>query len=426
MASYHLIGHPLGHSLSPRLHALLGNPDYSLMDLDASELDAFMKGRAFDGLNVTIPYKQSVMPYLDEISEKALGIGAVNTVVRRGDGSLYGDNTDFAGFMSMADHAGVSFEGKVVLILGSGGTSKTAWYAAQASGAAKIYRVSRSGPVHYENVYRVAENAQILINTTPVGMYPHAYDPLLIDLSRLPKLEAVLDVVYRPLRTRLTLEAEKRGLLYVGGLRMLVEQACAAEELFTGRPVDEAEAERILKILTREQVSLILVGMPGSGKSSVGRLLSRALNRPFLDTDSMIVQKARMEIPAIFEQFGESGFRDRETEALQEACLQGGSVSATGGGAVLREENRDIMRMNGYVCLIDRSVDSLDRSGRPLSQSARVLAKMREARMPYYQALSDAVFENNTTLENLAKAILEDFHAHFGTERTESESPWGS
>ena len=419
--SYYLIGHPLEHSFSPRLHALLGNPDYRLMDLDASGLKDFLHKKEFDGINVTIPYKQTVIPFCDEVSEKALGIGAVNTIVRRGDGSLFGDNTDITGLMSMADHAGISLENKVVLILGSGGTSHTAWYAAQAAGARKVYRVSRGGPVNYENVYRTAENAQVVINTTPVGMYPHQYEPPLLDLNRLPKLEAVLDVVYNPLRTRLTLEAEKWGLRWANGLRMLVEQACAAEELFMDRAVPVRDAERAYRALCREKVSLILTGMPGSGKTSVGKLLSRALNRPFLDTDAMIVRNAHMEIPEIFEQYGENGFRDRETEALKEACMEGGCVIATGGGAVLRDENRDIMRLNGWVCLIDRPVSQLDRAGRPLSQSARVLEKMREARMPYYQQLADAVFENDSSLEHLAKAILEDFNANFGTERAEPE-----
>ena len=424
--SYYLIGHPLGHSFSPRLHALLGNPDYGLMDLDASGLAAFLQRKDFDGINVTIPYKQSVIPFCDEVSEKALGIGAVNTVVRRGDGSLFGDNTDIDGLMSMADHAGVSLEGRAVLILGSGGTSRTAWYAAQAAGASKIWRVSRTGPVNYENVYRTAENAQVVINATPVGMYPHQYEPPLLDLNRLPRLEAVLDAVYNPLRTRLTLEAEKWGLRWANGLQMLVEQACAAEELFTGMPVPVEAAERACQALRREKVSLILIGMPGSGKTSAGRLLSRALGRPFLDTDEMIVRGAQMEIPAIFEKYGEAGFRDRETEALKEACAEGGCVIATGGGAVLRDENRDIMRLNGYICLIDRPVEALDRTGRPLSQSARVLEKMRQARMPYYQALADAVFENDRSLDILAKAILEDFNAHFGTERPEPEPAGGS
>ena len=424
--SYYLIGHPLGHSFSPRLHALLGNKDYRLMDLDASGLADFIRRKEFDGLNVTIPYKQSVIPLCDEVSEKALGIGAVNTIVRRGDGSLYGDNTDIAGLMSMADHAGVSMEGKVVLILGSGGTGRTAWYAAQAAGARKIYRVSRSGPVNYENVYRTADNAQVVINTTPVGMYPNQYEAPLLDLNRLPGLEAVLDVIYNPLRTRLTLEAEKWGLRWANGLRMLVEQACAAEELFMDRPVPVQSAELAYRALCREKINLILIGMPGSGKTSAGRLLSRALGRPFLDTDTMIVRNARMEIPDIFETYGEPGFRDRETEALMEACREGGRVIATGGGAVLRDENRDIMRLNGWICLIDRPVEALDRAGRPLSQSAKVLEKMRETRMPYYQALADAAFENTRSLEQLAKNILEDFNAHFGTERSEPEPAGGS
>ena len=415
--AYYLIGHPLEHSFSPRLHGLLGNADYSLKDLDSAELDAFLRQGDFDGLNVTIPYKQAVIPYCTELTDRAAAIGAVNTVKRLPDGRLLGDNTDIVGFYRMAEKAGVSFENRTVLILGSGGTGKTARFAAQAAGAEKTVVVSRKGPVNYRNVYDLYPDAQIVVNTTPVGMFPNQYDPPAPDLDRLPCLEAVLDVVYNPLRTRLTLEAEKRGLLWANGLRMLTEQARAADELFFDRPIPELDAERAYLALLKERISLILIGMPGSGKTTMGRLLSRALNRPFLDTDTMLVQKARMEIPEIFERYGESGFREMETEVIREACREGGKVIATGGGAVLKEENRDAMRMNGYICLIDRPLEKLDREGRPLSQSTRVLEKMRQTRMPYYVSLADAVFRNETSPEELAKAMMEDFYAHFGTER---------
>ncbi len=417
---YYLLGHPLAHSFSPRLHALLGNPDYQLMDLDAQELKTFLQRREFDGLNVTIPYKQTVMPFCEELTERARATGAVNTILRRPDGTLLGDNTDIAGLMAMADRAGISLDKRHVLILGSGATSQTAWYAAQAGGADRIVRVSRQGPVRYDNVGRLEKDAQIIINTSPNGMFPHQLEEPLIDLTQFPRLEGVLDVVYNPLRTRLTLEAEKLGLKYANGLRMLAEQAVGAEELFMDRAVPVEEAEKAYLALYRERVNLVLIGMPGSGKTTMGRLLARALDRPFEDTDMILVQKARMEIPEIFEKEGEAGFRDRETEVIRECCAEGGKVIATGGGAVLREENRDVLRMNGYICLIDRPVERLERVGRPLSQSTRVLEKMRRTRMPFYQAAADAVFENSGSVEHLAKAMLEDFNAHFGFERPES------
>ena len=415
--AYYLIGHPLGHSFSPRLHALYGNPDYRLMDLDREELDRFMAEGAFDGLNVTIPYKQTVIPFCAELTDRARAIGAVNTIRRMKDGRLLGDNTDIVGLYRMAERAGVSFENRKVLILGTGGTGHTARYAAEAGGARNTVFVSRSGPVHYQNVYTLHPDAQVIINTTPAGMFPGQYADPPVDLDRFNAPEAVLDVIYNPLRTRLTLEAEKRGILFCNGLWMLTEQARASAELFFDRAIPDEDAERAYQALRKERINLVLIGMPGSGKTTMGRLLSRALNRPFLDTDTMLVQKVQMEIPEIFEKMGESGFRDLETETIREACAQGGQIIATGGGAVLREENRDAMRMNGYICLIDRPVEQLDRAGRPLSQSTRVLEKMKETRMPYYLSLADAVFENNDSPETLAKAMMEDFYAHFGTER---------
>jgi shikimate dehydrogenase len=404
--SYYLIGHPLGHSFSPRLHALLGNPDYRLMDLDASELKDFLLKKEFDGINVTIPYKQSVIPFCDEVSEIALGIGSVNTIVRRGDGTLYGDNTDARGLMAMADQAGITLENKVVVILGSGGTGHTAWYVAQAAGAAKIYRVSRSGPVNYDTVYRTAENAQVIINATPVGMYPRPYEPPLLDLNRFPRLEAVLDVIYNPLRTRLTLEAEKWGLKYANGLRMLVEQACAAEELFMGCPVPVQAAERAFRALAREQVNLILIGMPGSGKTTIGRLLAQKTGLRFVDSDEEAASVAGKPIPELIREAGEAPFRALEAAVLSELSRRSGLVIATGGGAVLDADNVRRLRQNGRLIFLDRPLSDLaPDDAHPLSDTQAKLTALYAARHPIYAACADRTVSGFPDPQAAAEAV---------------------
>ncbi len=409
--SYYLIGHPLGHSCSPELHGYFGNEDYALLDLPENEVKAFILKGDYDGLNVTIPYKRMVAGYMDVLSPRAEETGAVNTVVRTRDGRLMGDNTDIDGMERLIASLNVDLEGRHTLILGTGGTAQTAAYIARKHHAASVRHVSRTGELHYGNVEQLCADAEILINTTPVGMYPDL-DGRPVDVAAFPALRAVIDVVYHPLRTALTEQARALGIPHANGLRMLVEQARAAEELFFGKDISDEESEAAYQRLKRSHTSIVLIGMPGSGKTSVGRKLAMRMNRPFLDTDQMIVDACGMEIPAIFEEYGEAGFRDRETEAVRQAAGQQGVIIAVGGGAPIREVNRDYLRRNGRIYLLERSLAQLDRTGRPLSSSAKVLEKMLETRMPHYLALSDVTVSNHETLEHCAQLIEEDFHAY--------------
>lgn len=408
--SYALIGQPLAHSHSPRIHALLGNPDYALRPLAAEELPAFMRAREFDGLNVTIPYKRAVLPYVDELSERARAIGAVNTVVKRPDGTLYGDNTDGAGFAFLAARAGVALYGQKALVLGTGGTSRTANAVLLSQGAREIVFVSRTGPVNYENAYE-QKDADVIVNATPVGMYPALLDRPL-DLSRFPNLKGVLDAVYNPLNTPLILQAKQLSLRASGGLPMLVEQARVSEELFTGARIPFAVRDEALLTLQKELTNIVLIGMPGSGKTTIGTGVAAALHRELVDTDELVMREAGMDIPEIFERFGEDAFRGMETRAVRAACEKGGRVVTVGGGAVLNEQNRALIRMNGRVYLIARPLEKLDRTGRPLSKSTEILVRMQARREPIYRALADAVIENAQTPEHAVSALKEEFDAY--------------
>ena len=409
--SYYLIGHPLGHSCSPELHGYFGNADYYLKDLQENELKAFIRNGDYDGLNVTIPYKQKVAAYMDILSPRASETGAVNTVVRTRDGRLMGDNTDIEGMEALITSVCPDLENKNVLILGTGGTAGTADYVAARHQARSICHVSRSGEINYENVYDLCSDTDVLINTTPVGMYPD-FDQKPVDLSRFTQLEAVIDVIYNPLRTALTEQAKEMGIPHINGLRMLVEQARAAEESFFAREIGPDETNAAYERLRRRHTNIVLIGMPGSGKTSIGRMLASQSGREFFDTDQMIVDKCGMEIPAIFERFGEAYFREREREAISEAAKHQGVIIAVGGGAPVSDENKSALRRNGRMYLLDRSLSQLDRTGRPLSSSAKVLEKMFEARMPHYLALADQTVSNHETREHCAQLIGEDFHAY--------------
>ena len=313
---YALIGRTLGHSYSVPIHAGFGNSDYILKNLEPEALEGFIKGKDFCGLNVTIPYKQAVMPFLDEIDDSALAIGSVNTVVNK-NGRLYGYNTDIDGMRLLAKKAGIALSGKKVLVLGSGGTSLTARALAKSEGAKEILVVSRSGEVNYDNVYDESD-AEIIINTTPVGMFPNN-GKAAVDLSRFPKLTGVLDAVYNPLKTELILEAESLGIPAAGGLFMLVAQAKRAEELFFDKVIADEENERVYRTLMQSFRNIVLIGMPGCGKTTVGKALAKKLGREFVDIDALIEKNAKKSIPEIFANDGEEVFRRFETEAAIEA-----------------------------------------------------------------------------------------------------------
>lgn len=398
-----LLGRKLGHSYSPQIHNLLGDYSYVLFEKEPEELGNFLKNGDFSGLNVTIPYKKEVIPYLSELSPTAKKMGCVNTVLRRSDGTLYGHNTDYFGFTSLVRHAGLSVTGKKVLVLGSGGASNTAVAALKDLGASPVI-ISRSGENNYQNLHRHTDAAAI-VNTTPVGMYPNTgVSP--IDLELFPHLEGVLDVIYNPARTQLLLDAEKLGIPRENGLWMLVAQAKEAAEVFTGGKISDEVIEKIYRELSHQMKNIVLIGMPGCGKSTIGALLAEKLGRTLADADEKIISLAGKSIPDIFAQDGEPTFRDWETQALTELGKQSGLVIATGGGCVTQKRNYPLLHQNGYLVWLERDCSVLPTDGRPLSQ-ANDLGKMYAARKPLYEAFADIRVENAGTPEETAQKILD-------------------
>ena len=394
---YGLIGEHLGHSYSCEIHGAIADYEYELKELRPDELDGFMRQRSFNAINVTIPYKQSVIPYLDEISDRARSIGAVNTVVNTG-GRLYGDNTDFAGMAALAKRIGIDFKGKKVLILGTGGTSRTAHAVAESHGAATVLHVSRRGGdglISYEDAAKKHSDAQIIINTTPVGMYPDT-EKKPIDISAFPVLEGVLD-------------AQERGIPASGGLYMLSAQAVYASAVFLGKEVEPALIEKAYSIVKADKQNIVLIGMPSCGKTTVGKIIADRTGKTFLDTDDAIVAEIGMPIAEFFAQKGESAFRELESRVIAEASKKGGLVIATGGGAVLRPENVRAMRQNGAVVFIDRALEKLiTTDDRPLSSSRTALEKLYETRYDIYKNAADLHADGNGTPDEVAEAILKE------------------
>ena len=406
---YGLIGEKLGHSYSQMIHARLADYRYELKEVAPERLDAFIEARNFRGLNVTIPYKQAVMKHCAELSPEAMEVGSVNTLIVRPDGSLFGHNTDIDGFIYMLRRGEIDPAGAKAVILGSGGTSLTARAALTRLGAREIVTVSRKGPVDYAALYAEHADAEILVNATPVGMYPkNGASP--VELDRLPKVRGVADVIYNPEKTALILAAQAKGIPAVSGLSMLVAQAREAAELFAGRAIPAGRVEDIVSEIGAQTLNLILVGMPGCGKSTLGQAVAAALQREFVDCDAEIVRRAGKSIPGIFAQDGEGAFRALESGVLADVCRGHGLVISTGGGAVLRAENRDAMRQNGRVCLIRRALALLPRDGRPLSASEDAVARLWEARRAAYETAADFPVENDGTVEEAAEKIREGFY----------------
>ena len=357
---YGCIGEKLSHSFSKIIHNELCDYEYELKEIPRDKLDSFMKQRDFKAINVTIPYKQDVIPYLDFISDTAKSIGAVNTVVNNG-GYLYGHNTDFSGMTALIKRNNIEISSKKVLVLGSGGTSKTAVAVANSLGALSVYRVSRSGndgAITYEQAYYRHRDAQIIINTTPCGMYPNIGKSA-VDISRFPSLSGVVDAVYNPLKSQLVVEAQKAGIPAIGGLYMLVAQAAFAVEKFTAANIPTEETERVYKKLLKSKENIVLIGMPGCGKTTIGKVAAAELNMNFIDTDDEIAKEAGKEIPRIFEEAGEDGFRELESEIIARVSAVQGAVIATGGGAILRQRNIDLLKENGIIVFIDRPLEKL-------------------------------------------------------------------
>lgn len=401
-----LLGRKLGHSYSPEIHALLGDYSYTLYEKEPEELAQFLREGDFQGLNVTIPYKKAVLPFCRELSDTARRLGAVNTLVRRPDGTLWGGNTDYDGFSCLLRRSGLEVSGKECLVLGSGGASATAVAVLEDAGA-RVCVISRRGPENYENLSRHA-GAYLIVNATPVGMYP-ACGVSPVDLSLFPHLAGVLDMIYNPLETALLQQARARGIVAMGGLMMLLSQAAASSAAFTGQPVS-ADLAHVWEAVRTKRMNLVLIGMPGCGKTTLATHLARLLDRPMVDTDTQVEALAGMSIPEIFRTRGESGFRVLETQVLTQVCARSGLVIATGGGCVTRSENLPLLRQNGCVVWLLRDAALLPAEGRPLSQNGD-LARMERERTPLYRRGCHLWAANDREPEAVAEEIAARFAA---------------
>ena len=392
MKQYGCIGKKLTHSFSKEIHAKLADYDYELIELTEEEIAPFFEKRAFAAINVTIPYKQTVIPDLDSISPVAQRIGAVNTIVNK-DGKLYGYNTDYYGMKALVERVGIDLNGRKVLILGTGGTSKTAQVLAADLGAAEVLTVSRKKTeayITYEEAVCDHSDAQVIINTTPSGMYPNCEDKP-IDIANFPKLEGVIDAVYNPLRTNLVLDAQERGIKAEGGLYMLVMQAVVAVEHFLDTAIPKETADRVFASIYASKENIVLTGMPGSGKSTVGKLLELE-GFSFVDTDEEIEKRCGCSICDLIKEKGEPYFRDLETEVIREVSSNSCRIISTGGGAILREENVRCLKRNGRVYFLNAELSRLQATGsRPLSDTEEKLKRLYAERMPIYQNSADVV-----------------------------------
>ena len=398
-----LLGQKLGHSYSPLIHSALSSAySYELFEIEPDELATFIEKKEFHGLNVTIPYKTMVIPYCTKLSALASAIGSVNTILKQEDGILYGDNTDAAGFLAMIKGCGAIVKDKKILILGSGGSSLTVKAVLKSQSAAEIITVSRNGEDTYENLQR-HYNAHIIVNTTPVGMYPDT-GKTLIELSKFPQMEAVLDLVYNPFRTRLLMDAESLDIAHISGLSMLVSQAKRSAELFSGKAISSEKEADILALLQKQMENIILIGMPGCGKTTVGQALAKIMGRPFYDSDNLLETEAKMTIPEIFEKEGVDGFREREIKVLEKLGKESGLIIATGGGCITREENYAHLHQNGRIIFLERSIDLLERKGRPLSTNID-LNEMYIERLPLYRRFADFTIKNNSAAQTIAESI---------------------
>ncbi len=407
---YGLIAERVGHSFSAEIHNKLFGYEYELKAIQKDELDSFMKNRDFLGINVTIPYKQAVIPYLDYVDQTALEIGAVNTVVNR-DNKLYGYNTDFDGMIELLNRNKIVLDGKKVLILGSGGTSKTAFCMSNKLNCREVYRVSRSGVdgcITYDEAIKEHSDADIIINTTPSGMYPNIGESA-INIDSFNNLSAVVDVVYNPLRTKLVCDAEDRGIKAVGGLYMLVAQAAYAGEKFVNKKADTEQIESVYRNIFTAKQNIVLVGMPSSGKSSTGKIVAEQLNKEFIDTDVEIYKKTGKYAHEIIKELGENAFRDIESTVVREVSAMQGKVIATGGGVVLRSNNIGLLRENGRIYFLDRKLEDLKTTfNRPLSSNRKELEKRYKERYSIYLSCCDRRIECVDGKQLNANAILED------------------
>lgn len=399
-----LLGEKLSHSYSPQIHGMLGDYEYRLFEKKEEEIETFLREGSFQGLNVTIPYKRTVIPYLDEISETARQMNSVNTIVRR-DGKLYGDNTDAYGFLALVKHSGIDVKGKKTLVLGSGGGSSAVCAALSELGA-EIVVISRSGEDHYGNLDR-HRDAKIIVNTTPLGMYP-ANGSAALDLTGFPALEAVYDIIYNPARTALLMQAENLGIPAFNGLYMLVAQAKKASELFMNTRIDDRVIGKIEMKLADEMQNIIFIGMPGCGKSTVAELFARLEGKTFVDSDDTYTEMMGNDPASDIQTRGEQAFRDAEEQVIEAVGKLSGMVIATGGGVVTREANYERLHQHGTIVWLKRDPENLPTEGRPLSSGS--LTALYEKRAPLYARFADIVVDNNGDLSETITAILENLN----------------
>ena len=395
-----LLGRKLSHSYSPQIHSYLGDYPYTLFEREPEDVEVFLKTGDFTAINVTIPYKKTVMPYC-QLTETAKYMGSVNTIIRQSDGTLLGHNTDYFGFTSMVERSGLHPKGKKCLVLGSGGASVTAVAVLKEMGATVVV-ISRNGENNYSNLC-IHSDAAIICNCTPVGMYPNnGNSPINLDLF--PKLEGVLDMIYNPARTQLVMDAAQRGLIHCNGLWMLVAQAKEAAEWFLNQKLPDSIIADVYHKMQLQMENIILIGMPGCGKSTVGKLLAERLGKTFVDADAVLESTYGTSIPQIFAEEGESGFREKETAVLQELGKKSSLVIATGGGCITREQNYPLLHQNGTIFWLQRELDLLPTDGRPLSQ-ANKLSDLYRIRKPLYETFADYIIDNNATTERTVTEI---------------------
>ena len=411
---YGLIGEKLGHNFSKDIHERIADYTFDLIPLSKEEFKTFMEKKEFTALNVTIPYKKDVIPYLDEMDEHAKAIGAVNTIVNR-DGKLKGYNTDFTGFLYMVKKHNVHMEGKKVLIIGNGGASAAIQAVVQHESAGSMVIVDvvpGNGAISYDEMFSSHLDAEIIINTSPIGMYPRIGNAP-IDISMFHKCEAVLDVIYNPILTRLCFEAQEMDIKRVNGLEMLIAQAKQSVEFFLDKSIDDQIIDDIYQDMLRERCNIVLIGMPSAGKTTIGKMLENRMQKEFIDLDDIIIEKAGKSIPEIFEESGEAGFRAIETEAAIEVSKLNNKIIATGGGTIKHKVNMDYLRQNGITIFIDRDVDKLISSdpNRPLSKSTDALEKMHAERLPLYQKYAAYVAVNNSDIESTVTEIEEAYRS---------------
>lgn len=409
---YGLIGEHLTHSFSKVIHEQIGDYVYEIKEIEPQNVDAFMRARDFCAINVTIPYKETVIPYLDYIDPSAKKIGAVNTVVNK-NGKLYGYNTDYFGMMALVSKIGLDIKDKKVLVIGTGGTSKTATAVINDLGAKEIIYVSNievAGALSYDEVYKSHTDAQIIFNTSPVGMYPKN-GGIPIDITKFELLEGILDVVYNPIRTNLVIKAQDKGLLAQGGLYMLGAQAVYAYEYFMDTRVDKSICDTVYNTVLKQKDNIILTGMPSSGKTTIGKILASKTGKTFVDTDDEIVKKIGMDIPSYFAKYGEKAFRDIESEVIKEVSVNNNQIIATGGGAILKEENITYLKQNGNIYFLNRDLEKLiPTSDRPLSSDIDALKKRYDERYPIYTKTADIIINGNGTPNEVANYVYGEYN----------------